>query len=108
MIDIISKGPTNVLLIGAHTNFSIFLMSNPHLKKNVQHIYVMGGSLGVSNSNCCTKNKSSICKLEPCGDPGNVFSNYDSNPYAEFNMFADPFAAYQVKLNQQCDELAQI
>ncbi|GAB2238005.1 hypothetical protein Droror1_Dr00015907 [Drosera rotundifolia] len=73
MIDIISKGPTNVLLIGAHTNFSIFLMSNPHLKKNVQHIYVMGGSLGVSNSNCCTKNKSSICKLcklEPCRDPG--------------------------------------
>lgn len=96
MIDIISKGPTNVLLIGAHTNFAIFLMSNPHLKKNVQHIYVMGGSLGVSNSNCCAKNKSSICKLEPLGDPGNVFSNYDSNPYAEFNMFADPFAAYQV------------
>ncbi|WMV10339.1 hypothetical protein MTR67_003724 [Solanum verrucosum] len=30
------------------------------------------------------------------GDPGNLFSDYTSNPYTEYNLFMDPFAAYQV------------
>ncbi|KNA10813.1 hypothetical protein SOVF_140830 isoform B [Spinacia oleracea] len=33
--------------------------------------------------------------LKNC-DLGNLFSDYTSNPYAEFNIFLDPFAAYQV------------
>ncbi|KAH7842120.1 hypothetical protein Vadar_001712 [Vaccinium darrowii] len=76
MIDKVSRGPITILLLGAHTNFAIFLMQNPHLKKNIEHIYAMGG--GVS------------------GDRGNLFTDYTSNPYAEFNIFGDPFAAYQV------------
>ncbi|KMT03598.1 hypothetical protein BVRB_8g192710 [Beta vulgaris subsp. vulgaris] len=75
MIDVVSKGPTTVFLMGAHTNFALFLMRNPLLKKNVEHIYIMGG--GVRSN-------------------GNVFSDYTSNPYAEFNIFGDPFSAYQV------------
>lgn len=82
MIDKISAGPITVFVIGAHSNFATFLMNNPHLKTNVEHIYVMGG--GVRSKNTTG------------GDPGNVFSAYTSNPYAEFNIFADPFAAYQV------------
>ncbi|GAB2295117.1 Nucleoside hydrolase 3 [Dionaea muscipula] len=100
MIDVISEGPTNVLLTGAQTNFAIFLMSNPQLKSNVQHIYAMGGSLAIGATNCCrypNTEMSSSCKPSLCGEPaGNLFSNHDSNPYAEFNMFSDPFAAYQV------------
>ncbi|KAG5628029.1 hypothetical protein H5410_013247, partial [Solanum commersonii] len=34
--------------------------------------------------------------IDQCGDPGNLFSDYTSNPYAEYNLFMDPFAAYQV------------
>ncbi|KAK4767089.1 hypothetical protein SAY86_014839 [Trapa natans] len=30
------------------------------------------------------------------GNSGNLFTDYTSNPYAEFNIFGDPFAAYQV------------
>lgn len=75
MIDVVSKGPTTVFLMGAHTNLALFLMRNPLLKKNVEHIYIMGG--GVRSN-------------------GNVFSDYTSNPYAEFNIFGDPFSAYQV------------
>ncbi|KAK9137078.1 hypothetical protein Sjap_007672 [Stephania japonica] len=97
MIDTISKGPTTVFVIGAHTNFAIFLMSNPHLKKNVEHIYVMGGGVRSKNpTGCCPKNATSICKPRQCGDRGNLFTGYTSNPYAEFNIFGDPFAAYQV------------
>lgn len=82
MIDKISAGPITLLIIGASTNLAVFLMSNPHLKKNIQHIYIMGGGVG------------------PAGSPdGNLFTSFSSNPYAEFNMFADPFAAYQVKKN---------
>lgn len=94
MIDKISEGPITVLLIGAHTNLAIFLMSNPHLKKNVEHIYVMGGS--VRSKNCCPVNATSSCDHRQCGDPGNLFTEFTSNPYAEFNIFGDPFAAYQV------------
>ncbi|KAF8719789.1 hypothetical protein HU200_024546 [Digitaria exilis] len=75
MIDTISAGPTTVILIGSHTNFAIFLMTYPHLKRNVEHIYIMGGG---------------------CGDHGNMFTGYSTNPNAEFNIFGDPFAAYQV------------
>ncbi|TMW86722.1 hypothetical protein EJD97_020960 [Solanum chilense] len=88
MINTISSGPTVVFLTGSHTNFALFLLSNPHLKKNVEHIYIMGGGIG-----CCTKNSTSSCQPGQCG---NLFTDYTSNPYAEFNMFMDPFAAYQV------------
>ncbi|XP_077219032.1 nucleoside hydrolase 3-like [Tasmannia lanceolata] len=73
MIDTVSAGPITVFLLGAHTNFAIFIRNNPHLKKNIEHIYVMGG-----------------------GRSGNLFTAYTSNPYAEFNIFGDPFAAYEV------------
>ncbi|GAB4851205.1 Nucleoside hydrolase 3, variant 2 [Ancistrocladus abbreviatus] len=97
MIDVISGGPTTVFLIGAHTNFAIFLMTNPHLKKNVEHIYFMGGGISAGNTTgCCPRNASSSCQPQLCGDPGNLFTDYASNPYAEYNVFGDPFAAYQV------------
>ena len=96
MYDKISKGPITVMVIGAHTNFAIFLMNHPHLKKNVEHIYVMGGGVRSKNpTGCCPKNDSS-CEPRQCGNPGNLFTDYTSNPYAEFNIFGDPFAAYQV------------
>ncbi|CAL0307244.1 unnamed protein product [Lupinus luteus] len=97
LIDKISAGPVTVLITGAHTNFAIFLMSNPHLKKNVKHIYIMGGGVRSSNpTGCCPKTTSSSCMPRQCGDRGNVFTDYNTNPYAEFNIFWDPFAAYQV------------
>ncbi|KAG5554894.1 hypothetical protein RHGRI_012453 [Rhododendron griersonianum] len=97
MIDKVSGGPITVFLIGAHTNFAIFLMKNPHLKKNIEHIYVMGGGVRSMNpTGCCPRNGTSSCQLRQCGDRGNLFTDYTSNPYAEFNVFGDPFAAYQV------------
>ncbi|XP_050218509.1 nucleoside hydrolase 3-like isoform X2 [Mercurialis annua] len=98
LIDTISAGSTNVIIVGGHTNFAIFLMNNPHLKKNIKHIYVMGGSVRSRNpSGCCPTNATtSSCRNRQCGDRGNLFSDYTSNPYAKFNIFADPFAAYQV------------
>ncbi|XP_021290582.1 uncharacterized protein LOC110421333 [Herrania umbratica] len=97
MIDKISAGPITVFVIGAHTNFAIFLMNNPNLKKNIEHIYVMGGGVRSKNpTGCCPKNASTSCQQRQCGDRGNLFTDYNSNPYAEFNIFGDPFAAYQV------------
>ncbi|KAH9621220.1 hypothetical protein KSS87_004134 [Heliosperma pusillum] len=97
MMDVIKDGPTTVFLMGAHTNFALFLMSNPHLKKNVQHIYISGGGVRSQNpTGCCPNNGTTPCKPEQCGDRGNIFTGFTSNPYAEFNMFGDPFAAYQV------------
>ncbi|KAL6971382.1 Nucleoside hydrolase 3 [Sarracenia purpurea var. burkii] len=97
MMDKVSAGPITVFLIGAHTNFAIFLMKNPHLKKNVEHIYVMGGGVRSKNpTGCCPQNATSSCQPRQCGDHGNLFTDYTSNPYAEFNIFGDPFAAYQV------------
>ncbi|XP_030507362.2 nucleoside hydrolase 3 [Cannabis sativa] len=96
MYDKISAGPITVMAIGAHTNLAIFLMKYPHLKKNVEHIYVMGGGVKSKNpTGCCPKNSTS-CTRQQCGDPGNLYTAYTSNPYAEFNIFGDPFAAYQV------------
>ncbi|KAK9933622.1 hypothetical protein M0R45_020810 [Rubus argutus] len=72
-------------------------MNNPGLKKNIEHIYVMGGGVRSKNpTGCCPKNASSSVYPSRCGDPGNLFTVYTSNPYAEFNIFGDPFAAYQV------------
>ncbi|XP_073010370.1 nucleoside hydrolase 3-like [Typha latifolia] len=96
MKDTISKGPTTVFLTGSHTNFALFLMTNPQLKRNVEHIYIMGGGIRSENpTGCCPKN-STTCQPQQCGDKGNLFTGYTSNPYAEFNIFSDPFAAYQV------------
>jgi len=96
MIDTISTGPTTVFLTGTHTNFALFLMRNPQLKKNVKHIYIMGGGVRSRNpTGCCPKNDTS-CVPRQCGDQGNLFTAYTKNPYAEFNIFGDPFAAYQV------------
>lgn len=101
MIDTISAGPITVFLIGANTNLGIFLMSNPHLKKNIEHIYIMGGGVRSKNpTGCCRKPAESSCQPRQCGDRGNIFTDYLSNPYAEFNMFGDPFAAYQVLLDE--------
>ena len=94
MIDTISAGPTTVFLIGSHTNFALFLMTNPHLKKYIQHIYIMGG--GVRSKDRCPNNSSTSCIPQQCADCGNLVDAYASNPYAEFNIFEDPFAAYQV------------
>ncbi|XP_004508326.1 nucleoside hydrolase 3-like [Cicer arietinum] len=97
LIEKVSAGPITLFVIGAHTNVAIFLMNNPHLKKNVEHIYIMGGGVRSSNpTGCCPKNASSSCVPRQCGDRGNMFTDYNTNPYAEFNIFGDPFAAYQV------------
>lgn len=98
MIETISAGPTTVFILGAHTNFAIFLMNNPHLKKNIKQIFIMGGGIRSKNpTGCCPKNAtSSVCQPRQCGDRGNLYTDYTSNPYAEFNIFGDPFASYQV------------
>ena len=97
MIDKISAGPITVFVIGTHTNFAVFLMNNPHLKKNVEHIYVMGGGVRSKNlTGCCPKSANTSSTPRQRGNPGNLFTDYSSNPYAEFNIFGDPFAAYQV------------
>ncbi|KAJ9182000.1 hypothetical protein P3X46_006038 [Hevea brasiliensis] len=67
LMDKISAGPITVFIIGAHTNFAIFLMNNPHLKKNVKHIYIMGGGVRCRNpTGCCAKNSSSSCQPRQC------------------------------------------
>ena len=97
MINTISAGLTTVFMTGTHTNVALFLMTNPHLKKNIEHIYVMGGGVRSKNpTGCCAKNASTTCTPQQCGDRGNIITTYTSNPYAEFNIFGDPFAAYQV------------
>ncbi|URE46192.1 Inosine-uridine preferring nucleoside hydrolase [Musa troglodytarum] len=95
LIDTVSAGPTVLFVIGSHTNIALFLMTNPHLKKNIEHIYIMGGGVRSKNP-CCTNNASTSCEPQHCNDKGNLFTGYTSNPYAEFNIFGDPFAAYQV------------
>ncbi|GKD23592.1 inosine/uridine-preferring nucleoside hydrolase domain-containing protein, partial [Tanacetum coccineum] len=97
LIEKISDGPVSLFVIGAHANIAIFLITNPHLKKNVDHIYIMGGGVESKNpTGCCPENVNSTCEPQQCGVRGNIFTGYKSNPYAEFNIFGDPFAAYQV------------
>ncbi|XP_024525453.1 uncharacterized protein LOC112344613 [Selaginella moellendorffii] len=73
LLEALSTGSNTVLLTGSHTNFALLLMTHPEVKKNIQHVYIMGG-----------------------GESGNLFTGTESNPRAEFNIFADPFASYQV------------
>ncbi|KAK1696700.1 hypothetical protein QYE76_013397 [Lolium multiflorum] len=75
MVDTLSAGPTTLFLFGTHTNAALLLMAYPHLRRNIERIYVSGGSVRAT---------------------GNLFTAYDANPFAEFNVFGDPFAAYQV------------
>ncbi|KAF6995848.1 hypothetical protein CFC21_012278 [Triticum aestivum] len=75
MVDTVSAGPTTLLLFGTHTNAALLLMAHPHLRRNVERVYVLGGGVRVT---------------------GNLFTAYGANPFAEFNVFGDPFAAYQV------------
>lgn len=75
MVDTVSAGPTTLLLFGTHTNAALLLMAHPHLRRNVERVYVLGGGVRVT---------------------GNLFTAYGVNPFAEFNVFGDPFAAYQV------------
>ncbi|KAJ4809011.1 Pyrimidine-specific ribonucleoside hydrolase RihA [Rhynchospora pubera] len=97
LIDTISAGPTTLFIMGMQTNIGLFLMSNPNLKKNIDHIYIMGGAVRASNpTGCCPQNSTESCVIGQCGNHGNVFSAYHANPNAEFNIFGDPFAAYQV------------
>lgn len=57
----------------------------------------MGGGVRSKNpTGCCPPNATSSCQPRQCGDHGNLFTDYKSNPYAEFNFFGDPFASYQV------------
>ncbi|KAL3648895.1 hypothetical protein CASFOL_005298 [Castilleja foliolosa] len=75
LIDKISAGPITVFITGANTNLAILLMSNPQLKENITRIYIMGGAVKVM---------------------GSVYTGYNTNTYAEYNIFMDPFAAYKV------------
>ncbi|XP_038879906.1 uncharacterized protein LOC120071620 isoform X2 [Benincasa hispida] len=90
MKDAVSAGPTTVFLMGAHTNLAIFLLSNPHLKKNIKHIYAMGGAI----REICSENADKS-HGKTCNNIGNLWPP-NTNPYAEFNIFGDPFAAYTV------------
>jgi hypothetical protein len=57
----------------------------------------MGGGVRSKNpTGCCPQNATSSCTPKQCGDIGNLFTSYNTNPNAEFNIFGDPFAAYQV------------
>ncbi|CAA0839912.1 inosine-uridine preferring nucleoside hydrolase family protein [Striga hermonthica] len=89
LMDKISAGSIIVFCGGTPTNLALFLMSNPHLKKNIQHIYLMGGGLGPRQVNCPTISTSSC-------PTGNVYTGDNTAPNAEYNFFSDPFAAYQV------------
>ncbi|KAK1295153.1 hypothetical protein QJS10_CPA16g01354 [Acorus calamus] len=81
--------------LDVNTNYGIRRAFLP--QKNIEHIYVMGGGVRSKNpTGCCPKNAGPSCKPRQCGDHGNLFTDYTSNPYAEFNIFGDPFAAYQV------------
>jgi hypothetical protein len=51
MVETLSSGPSIVLLIGSHTNFATFLMTNPELKKNVEHVFIMAGGVQLENPN---------------------------------------------------------
>ena len=97
MLEVLSEGPTSVILIGSHTNFATLIMTHPEVKQNVERLYVMGGGVKSSNpTGCCPQGSPSSCVINQCGDRGNLFDATNTNPWAEFNIFSDPFAAYQV------------
>nr|CAB3461498.1 unnamed protein product [Digitaria exilis] len=96
MIDTITAGPTTIFLMGTHTNFALFLLSNPHLKKNVDHVYIMGGGVRSHNPTGCCSKTSISCVTQQCENHSNMFTAYTKDPYSEFNIFGDPFGAYQV------------
>ncbi|KAJ7520484.1 hypothetical protein O6H91_19G008000 [Diphasiastrum complanatum] len=98
LLKTLQRGPTTILLLGGHTNLALLLMSHPEVKSNIEHIYLMGGSVNGSNpTGCCPKGSSDTsCSSLSCGTKGNLFSAFNSNPDAEFNVFMDPFAAFQV------------
>ncbi|CAN6355213.1 unnamed protein product [Urochloa humidicola] len=75
MADALAAGPATVLLLGAHTNLALLLMSRPELARNVERVFVSGGAVRAA---------------------GNLFTASAANPAAEFNFFGDPFAAYHV------------
>ncbi|PNT71279.1 hypothetical protein BRADI_2g25630v3 [Brachypodium distachyon] len=82
MAETLSAGPTTLLLFGSHTNAALLLLTRRRLfRRNVERIYVSGGGVRPDSE----KNPT-----------GNLFTAYDANPFAEFNVFGDPFAAYQV------------
>lgn len=80
--------------MGSHSNLALFLINHPHLKKNVEHIYAIGGAIG---SPCNNPNSSKVGLCEE--DFGNLYPQ-DTYPYAEFNVFQDPFAAYTLYILQ--------
>ncbi|KAI5083931.1 hypothetical protein GOP47_0000100 [Adiantum capillus-veneris] len=97
MLEVLSRGRTTVILIGSHTNFATLLMTHPEVKKIVDRIFIMGGGVKSRNpTGCCPDGPPSTCVPTQCGNRGNLFDAYDTNPWAEFNIFTDPFAAYQV------------
>ncbi|KAK2640609.1 hypothetical protein Ddye_028404 [Dipteronia dyeriana] len=68
-------------------------MNNPHLKKNVEYFYVLGGGIATN----CLNGANSLSEqyLDRIGN----LDPKDRNPYAEFNIFSDPFASYQQVLH---------
>ncbi|KAH7296329.1 hypothetical protein KP509_26G019400 [Ceratopteris richardii] len=97
MREVLSKDSAIVILIGSHTNFATLLMAHPELKRNVERLYIMGGGVRSKNpTGCCPEGSPNTCTPTQCGIRGNLFDGYDTNPWAEFNMFMDPFAAYVV------------
>lgn len=96
----LSTGTNTLLILGAHTNVAILLETHPEVKSHIEHIYVMGGGVRSSNpAGCCAAGDATCVPAPKCGTIGNLFDAVNTNPYAEFNIFMDPFAAYQVRCN---------
>ena len=63
-----SSEPVTLIPVGPLTNIATFLREHPDLKDNVEHVSLMGGSIGLGNT----------------------------TPAAEFNIYVDPEAAREV------------
>ena len=68
-----TDGPMQIVALGPLTNLATLLKKFPEVVGNISRIVIMGGAVGV---------------------PGNV------TPYAEFNFYSDPLAAYEVFSSQ--------
>ena len=67
-----SKNPVTLLTLGPLTNIADAFLTYPEIKKNITAIYIMGGAVEV---------------------PGNVGTTTKiENPYAEWNIYIDPYA----------------